>query len=284
MNPRPSIYRPAILLVLLLLAVPAAAQFRPAEPSGRPDSLELARDSILAAAAANIARDSSQVDDFYTMAQIYKARKSYAQQLLIATRMVAANPGSALAHFILGDAELDNSYPARAIPALKRALQLEPTFVRARVTLAETYEIARQVDSALMHLDTALQHNPRHAQAHIQRAKLLSQQGRHAEAVYHYREASELLTGSPSAFDAWLKLASSLMKTGEYNDALDALTYCLKLVPESAEALITYADASAAAGRTDEAVQAYQQFMYRFPRHPRAMDAERTARSMGWRP
>jgi outer membrane protein assembly factor BamD (BamD/ComL family) len=58
----------------------------------------------------------------------------------------------------------------------------------------------------------------------------------------------------------------------------------VELKPDSADALILYAEARYNTGEREEALEAYKTFMLRFPTHPRAMEAERLAREMGWRP
>ena len=265
------------LLLLHFCAVPAAAQNSIAVT----DSLDRARDSTLNAAYLALGIDSTRADEYHKIIQIHKARKQTERQVKAAERLVFTVPDSAYGWFLLGDAQLDNSYPDRAIVALKHALALSPTFVRARVTLAESYTILKQYDSALAHLDTALLHNPRNADAHLRRAELLETMGRWRETIDDYRAAGELL---PERHEPWMKLAEKLYKAGIYDEAIVATRYVIKLNPESAAALLLLADSQAAAGLTDEAVQSYQQFIYRFPTHPRALEAERVARDLGWRP
>jgi tetratricopeptide (TPR) repeat protein len=241
------------------------------------DSTRAAQDSILSAAEAIVASDSTAVDEFERIATIYKERKRFAIQLQIAARMAQANPTSALAHLVHGDALLDNDQPEQAALELKAALALEYNYVRARVMLAETYEILGQPDSALAHLDTALRHNPRHAQAHMQMAKLLLRRGRTAEAVEHYRAACELLPDAPSSYGPWMKYAGALIANYAYSDAVDALRYCMRLQPAAADPYLLYAEALEKGGSIDKAIAAYNDFARRFPTDDRALDAERAA-------
>ncbi len=115
----------------------------------------------------------------------------------------------------------------------------------------------------------------------MRRAELLEKMGRALESVDNYRAASELL---PERFEPWMKLAAILYKAGRFDESVATSLYLTKLSPDSAAALILLADAQAASGRRDDAVYTYQQFIYRFPKHVRALDAERIARELGWRP
>jgi tetratricopeptide (TPR) repeat protein len=242
------------------------------------DSLRQAQDSIVTVANAAIAHDSTLVDEYAKIIAVHKTRKRYEEELAIAALMQGRNPESSLANFIYGDAELDNGAPEKALDPLKRALIIDPAFVRARATLAEAYTMLKIYDTALTHLDTALRSNPRYAQAHVQRAALLTQLGRDSEAVESYRAASELL---PDTFGPWLKLGRALIKVGNYDDAIDALTYAMSLNNASPDALYLFAEANEKGGHTAEAVHAYEQFMLHFPTDRRALDAERSARALG---
>ncbi|MBC8145841.1 MAG: tetratricopeptide repeat protein [bacterium] len=241
------------------------------------DSIRLAQDSILAHAHSRVALDSSAVDELEKIAMIYKERKRFAMQLQIAMRMTETNPASALAHLVYGDALLDNDQPERAIAALSRALVIAPNYVRARVMLAETFEILQKPDSAMAQLDTALLHNPRHANAHMQLAKLLTKRGQHAEAADHYRTACELLPDAPSSYGPWMKLADALIANYAYTEAIDALRYCMRLQPTSPDPYLLMAEVHEKSGDTSKAIRAYLDFSLRFPTDDRALDAERAA-------
>jgi tetratricopeptide (TPR) repeat protein len=242
------------------------------------DSLIRAQDSIIAAAGKAIATDSTKIDEYEKIIGIYKARKRFSDELSLADRMRQRNPSASVAHFLYADAQLDNGAPDSAIGSLRKALIIQPTFVRARVTLAEAYTMLKAYDSALGQLDTAIAFNPRYAQAQMQRASLLTLMGRDSEAVLNYQAASELL---PDTFTPWLRLGRGLIKIANYGDAIDALKYAMSLNPDSPDALYLYAEANARGGNREEAVKSYERFMIRFPTDKRALDAERAAREMG---
>lgn len=273
---------PLSILILLLLALPAFGQNGGSRTYTPPsDSARLVQDSIMRAAHRAIARDSTLIEEYQKILTVLKARRRYDEELMLAEQMVQANPSSAIAHFSFGDAQLDNVTPELAMVSLSRALLIQPTFVRARVALAEAYMMTKSYDTALSHLDTALLHNPRYAQAHIQRASLLTQLGREPEALENYRAASELL---PDSFTHWLRLGRLLVKMAQYDEAIDALEYATVLNAESSDAYYFHAQALAGAGRKDEAIRAYNDFWMRFPRDHRALEAERIAREMTGQP
>ena len=271
-----------ITLLSIAIVTPALAQEGTSSYTPSPaDSLRHAQDSIVAAANTALMVDSSLIDEYQKIIGIFKSRKNYDLELTIAARMLAANPASALAYFAYGDAQLDNGAPELAIEPLGKALIVEPAFVRARVTLAEAFMMKQSYDTALMHLDTAVSSNPRYAQAHLQRASVLTHLARENDAIASLRAAAELL---PESFPHWMKLARALFQNGKYEEALDALKYALTLNDNSPDALYLYAETNEQMGNTEEAVRAFEDFMLRFPTDRRALDAERNARALGARP
>lgn len=282
------------LTILILIAAAVTALQQPAransplKPAAGIDSLERrAQDSTIAAAFLAIARDSNQVSEYQKIIGIYKSRKQPEQELKIAEKMLASNPGSAAAYFTSGDVQLDNSEPEQAIEMLQKALKIDPNFVRAHTVLAEAYLMMNSTDTlqarldtatALAHLDTALNLNPRYAQAYLQRAALLTRLGRHSAAVEDFQVLSELL---PDDLSIWLKLSRALSRAGMLEESADALKYAVSLDPKSPDALYRLAEASVDAGRYDEGMHAYEKFMLQFPTDPRALEAERKARAMG---
>lgn len=267
-----------LLFLFMLLGTPAPVAAQNGTPRTAADSLRRTQDSVLAAANQAIRGDSTLLDEYQKIIGVLKARRHYDAELTLGEKMIAANPGSALAYFTYGDAQLDNAMPDRAIGTLLKALIVEPRFVRARVTLAEAYMMMKSYDTALAQLDTAIAHNPRYAQAHVQRASVLAQLGRETEAIENYRAVSELL---PDSYAHWLKLGRLLLDAGQPDEATEALEYAVVLNAESSDAHYFHAEALARSGRKEEAIKAYNAFWMRFPRDRRALDAERAARELG---
>lgn len=273
-------YQTPLCLLILLMALPITlwgqgdTSTRTVFPS---DSLERYQDSVLSSAFIALAADSTLVVEYEKIAAIYKARRKFTLELATTSRLIRINPYSPVGNFIQGDALLDNSLVDSAIVHLYRSLTLEPTFVRARTTLADAYKMKKAYDTALWMLDTAIAQNPRYAQAHSQRAEILTQLGRDTEAITSYRTASELL---PSSFAIWMTLSRAYLKVRSYEDAIETLAYARSLNPNSADALYLYAESNYNGDQRDEAIKAYEEFALQFPLDRRALDAERLARRL----
>ncbi|HVZ38490.1 MAG TPA: tetratricopeptide repeat protein [Candidatus Kapabacteria bacterium] len=272
----PSRARLRSLLLLLLLGLAASVRAS-AQEGATSDSLRHAQDSIVTEAWRALELDSTKVDEYEKIIAIYKSRKRYAEELQLANTMLAAVPAAASSYLAVGDAQLDNGAPELAIAPLMKALIIEPAFVRVRTTLAEAYTMMRQFDSALFQLDTAIRLNPRFAQAHAQRATLLTQLGRDSLAVESYRTTAELL---PDSFTPWLKLARALEHVEHNTEALETAEYAMSLNRDSPDALYLVGELNQKLGHREAAASAFENFMLRFPTERRALEAERIAREL----
>ncbi len=245
------------------------------------DSSYTAEDSTVAALHYALNADSSLLDTWRSLLDIMKRRGEFEQELQLATLMAEANPTEPRALYALGDAQLDNGMVVEGIASLRKAITLEPRYVRALTTIAEAYDMAFIHDTALVFLDSAVRCNPRNAQAHFQRAELLIRMGRRLEAIESYRAWANL---QPFAAEPWVKLGEAQCVVGDYTAAISTLEYALSLKEDSPNALFQMAVAKQGIGETVEAMTAFRDFFYRFPKHERAMEAEERARALGWNP
>lgn len=275
---------PACLPVLILFTlsfVSLQAQTKQWPEYSALDSSYAAQDSLVTALHDVIRADSSQLDTWRELLDIMKRRGEFEKELQLAVQMADANPSEPRAFYALGDARLDNGMVMEGIAALRSALALEPRYVRALTTIAEAYDMAFLHDTALVFLDSAVHCNPRNAQGHFQRAELLTRMGRRIEAIESYRAWANL---QPFVAEPWVKLGQAQCLVGEYTDAITTLEYALSLKEDSPDALFQMAVAKQGIGETVEAMAAFRDFFFRFPKHERAMEAEERARALGWDP
>ena len=245
------------------------------------DSSYTAEDSTIVKLHQALQADSSLLDTWRSLLDIMKRRGEFERELELSVLMAAANPTEARALYAMGDAQLDNGMVVEGIASLRKAIALEPRYVRALTTIAEAYDMAFIHDTALVFLDSAVRCNPRNAQGHFQRAELLIRMGRRIEAIESYRAWANL---QPFVAEPWVKLGEAQCIVGDYTDAISTLEYALSLKEDSPSALFQMAVAKQGIGETVEAMTAFRDFFFRFPKHERAMEAEERARALGWNP
>ncbi len=135
--------------------------------------------------------------------------------------------------------------PARA--AAQRALELDPDLPEAYTGLAHATIDARESEMALRR---AIELNPGYAAAHQWLGELLSEQGRHAEALEEGRVAVQL---DPMSLAGNLDLGRDLMRARRYEEAVAQLRRTLELDPGLGIAYASLADTYIWQRRWDDA-------------------------------
>ena len=144
--------------------------------------------------------------------------------------VLAAEPGNADAHHLLGLVHHQKGRNAEAIPSIQKALQLEP----------------------------------RNPDYHANLGVVLRVAGRPREAVESYRRALAL---APRQASVHANLAAALIETDEFAQAVDAAEAALRLAPHNAEAAATLGVALARLERFGPAIAAYRRSIELRPGH-----------------
>ena len=152
----------------------------------------------------------------------------------------------------LGSAYLASNQLDKAQAALSKALELEPNHVQARVKLGWLLGRLGRVDDAMSLFHQALELSPQHSEAHYCLGVTLQMKGRGREAIDHYRQA---LASNPNRAEAHNNLG--LLLGGEA--AKKHYRKAISINPNYFEARLNLANAMAAQGALDEAIDHYQQ-------------------------
>ena len=201
---------------------------------------------------------------------------------------LAVTADSAITHFSVGSALLEQGRAREALPELERAVAAEPDFPQARIRLADALRetgdaagalalcdavlatdpgladahVARGLalgalgrsDDALATFQAALALDPEHADAHNDLGNLYVQRQASERAIAHYRRALALRPDDPD-FEA--NLGAGLLQARLAAEALVHLERALALVPGHPTARLNRATALALLGRLDEARAGY---------------------------
>lgn len=208
----------------------------------------------------------------------------FARAEAIAIQAAEADPACANAWFLLGAARHSLRNPEAALPALERALGLDPNLHEARRACAailleskRPHEALAQIDellrrrpaatdflvdagvvleelgetaAALARYDEALRRLPSDFRARLNRAALLARLGRLEEAL---RDNQALVRSHVGSAAAHYNLADVLLRLDRPAEALAAVERSLRLQPDAANALMLRGLAFAMLGRDAEA-------------------------------
>lgn len=183
----------------------------------------------------------------------------YANDETLFRATLAQNPGSWMAHHILGfNLAMSPSGQAGAIAEFREALRLNPDYPDAHTGLAiELARLPGRESEAIAHYERALQLKPGAADAHNNLGIILaSLPGRESEALAHFEAALRL---NPDFAEAHVNLANALAKLpGRLPEAVPHYEAALRINPASPEMHADFACALARLpGRQSEALAQY---------------------------
>jgi tetratricopeptide (TPR) repeat protein len=139
-----------------------------------------------------------------------------------------------------------------AVPAWKKALELDPNDPRGHNNLGVALVETRKTDEAIAEYRKSLELNAASSQTHNNLGSALAEKGSVDEAVPEFEKAVEL---NPDNAAAHVNLGNALAaKSGRLADAIEQLKKGIDLQPESANGQNGLGVALARAGKLDEAV------------------------------
>jgi tetratricopeptide (TPR) repeat protein len=107
------------------------------------------------------------------------------------------NPSNPEAEYEVGEAYRKHGDLEQAIPAFRRALNLQPAFVEARIALAKALRQEKQTQEALAVLEPARDSTPPNAAVHFLLAQLYRDAGRTADAQREDARFREMQKAAP---------------------------------------------------------------------------------------
>jgi tetratricopeptide (TPR) repeat protein len=141
---------------------------------------------------------------------------------------------------------------AQALPAWRKAVELNPDDARAHNNLGTALSENGKLDEALAEYRRSLELNEQSSQAHNNLGSILAQQGKFLDALAQFQRAVEL---NPDNGHAQSNLGGALSEMGRTAESLEHLRKGVALEPNSAEAQNNLGAAAARAGLVDEAVE-----------------------------
>jgi tetratricopeptide (TPR) repeat protein len=216
-------------------------------------------------------------------------------------RLIHDNPNHVEAWFQLGLVLLRQRRHAAAIECLEKAAALDPAQEVVHHYLGLCHQALRHLDRAVTHFTRFAQARPESAEVHNNLGITNAQLGRRDQAAACFEQALRVkpdfpevhnnygnvlgeqnrldeaiihyrkaLELRPGYADAHHNLGVVFKRQGRMDDAIACFRQAVTLNPQYVEALLHLADAYRAAGRLDEAAAGYRQLLAVKPDHPDA--------------
>jgi type IV pilus biogenesis/stability protein PilW len=157
-------------------------------------------------------------------------------------------------YYDLGVDYLRNGNPAMAVRELQAALAIDPDHARIHHALAEAYRVTGRFPEAEAHLQRAVQLEPSYQGARLSLSALYIQMDRYEEAI---RE-SQLLVADPTFPGPWRALTNvgwAQFKLGRDGEARKSLEEALTMRPGYWPALLNLGILDSKEGRRQEALE-----------------------------
>ncbi len=153
---------------------------------------------------------------------------------------------------------------SEAIACCHQALNLQPDWAPAYVTLANILQAQGQISQAISLYYRAIEINPDLPQAHINLGSMFYRQGRFSEAIASYQKAIHL---QPYLAPAYWNLAKVLEQLDKWDEAIASQQKALELNPSlgGVEFNLSQGYKLAAEGKLDAAIVTWQKAIKRQP-------------------
>ena len=225
-------------------------RFRPAESDGKPAKVDgtlivMPEDED---APPTASPDGDRIPTLESMRAEESAR---------AKEAVRRFPDSAEAYFWLGfQCRFDEAQQAEK--AFKKAIELKPTYLEAYESLIGLYMRSKADADVLRTFQQAVDEIPNSPLLLSAWARELNKAKRYGEAIDAVKRALDIV---PDELSNRYLLASLLLRTQHYDEALAETTEELKIDPGSAVARFNLAVIYDAMGRLEEAIHAYEYYI-----------------------
>jgi len=130
-----------------------------------------------------------------------------------------------------GDVDFDPL--EKELEMYRLALEILPTFQRARNNLGVALRRRGRIDEAIEQYKLAIEHDPKYVEAHSNLGTAYLHQGRTEEALEEYRLAAE--NAGPDGY-VHERLGATFLRLGRYQDAIKEFRKALSKEPEMADA------------------------------------------------
>jgi tetratricopeptide (TPR) repeat protein len=181
--------------------------------------------------------------------------------------LLQKNPGNVDALYYIAMIALQQGQLGEGIKVIEHAIAVSPRQGRLHNLKGQAQLRMNEDDAALQSFGRAIEADPSFADAYGNRATLLCEMERAAEAVPDFDRALQLRPNNP---EDHCNRAGALADLGRFDEALAGFSRAIALMPGMAPAYFNRADVLRRLGRLQEALRDYDRMIELYPEHPAA--------------
>jgi tetratricopeptide (TPR) repeat protein len=193
--------------------------------------------------------------EFNTAADLSE-KHQFAEAIPAWRKAVELNPDDPRAHNNLGTALVETGKTDEAMAEYRRSLELNDQSSQAHNNLGSILAQEGKLDEALAHFERAVELNPDNGRAQSNLGSALSEKGQTEAALDHLRKGVEL---DPKFADGQNNLGAALARAGELDDAALHMAKAVDLAPKSVEYHYNYGRVLAAKNQFADAAAQFEQ-------------------------
>jgi tetratricopeptide (TPR) repeat protein len=194
-------------------------------------------------------KDKIEIANMAHRAELLEWEMRTDESVALLEQIIAKNPTSQL-YFNLGSQLMHKNDFKGAVPALRKALEMDPENDGTRFMLGKSLLATQDYQGTILVLEALIAKVPNAVEAHSYLQLAYAQTNRPADAV---KECNIVLQYNPDDPGSYLILGQSLARTGDADDGIVALKKAASLNPADPTAHAWLADIYTQVGRTADA-------------------------------
>lgn len=163
----------------------------------------------------------------------------------------------ATGHFNMGVESAKKGNLDEAVTEWKKAVEMDPKFIKAHNYLARSYYTKERFDDALSEYKKIVELDPADAMAHASIGFVYRMKGMYDDAITACNKALQI---NPQLAAAYNCIGMSYVQKKMYEDAINAYKMALAINPNYADALFGLGIAYESQGNIEDAKQAFEAF------------------------
>ena len=204
---------------------------------------------------AILSADPGHVDCLHMIGQLASQTDRVEIGIQLISQAIRLKGDVAAFHCSLGNALVAQGQAEQARQSFARALELQPVFPEAQISLANLHRSLGELNQAVRQYEAMIAAGVNAALAHNNLGAILFDQARVAEAIVHLTEA---LRQNPELAEAHNNLGNAFRETGRLDEAVRHYQEAIRLKPGYAGALSNLAGALKTRGKIPEAIESYK--------------------------
>jgi tetratricopeptide (TPR) repeat protein len=146
----------------------------------------------------------------------------------------------------------------QAVSYFLKALAIDPRYSQAALYLGRTYSALYEKDNAKLYLKRAIELDPDYVEAKLSYAAVLLDTGDLDEAI---RETNSVIQRSPEIGMAWYLQSQAFVRKGSFQQGIESGSKAVKLTPANAEAHLWLAEALRKQNNCAASVSEYDNYL-----------------------